>query len=335
MPGVYSGGLGAARCDGAERGSQISRRRRVVAGFSPAVLAALLAFPAALHAHGEAPAGPWDVWNHWSVRAGTIAPLLLVTAGYVRGLRQVWRRGGTGRQISRARAAAFFAGMMLLGVALLSPLDPLGGVLFSAHMVQHLMLILAAAPLLVAGAPETALLWALPSRGRRWMGRCFAWYARLAECDAAPAGPLLTVVFATIVLWAWHIPRLYDLAVTHETVHALEHGAFLTTALLFWATVLRVRPRARRANGLRVLLVFAMALQGTALGALITFASRPLYASHASIPDAWHLDPLMDQQLAGLIMWVPPALLYVGVTVWLFVRWLESIERRSLQHEQR
>lgn len=276
-------------------------------------------------AHGEVPAGPWDVWNHWAAEPVVLAGLALAGASYLGGLLRLWRRAGPGRGISRRRAAAFGAGLAVLAVALVSPLDPLGEVLFSAHMVQHLLLILVAAPLLVLGAPEVALLWVLPVRWRARVGRAWRWATRAGgggrggEAKAA----LVAVTVATAVLWTWHVPDLYDLAVRNETWHAVEHATFLGTAVLFWATVLRIRIRDRVGNGLRVLYVFAMVVQGSVLGALITFASRPLYRSHASIPEAWGLEPLVDQQLAGLLMWVPPTLLYVGVAAYLFVTWLE------------
>lgn len=301
-----------------------------------AVLAALAFFPAQLLGHGEVPSGPGDLWSHWSLRPSIFLPILAVCFLYLRGVERLWRRAGVGRQITQARAASFMVGSLVLAIALLTPLDPLGEVLFSAHMVQHLLLILVVAPLMVAGVPEVALLWALPSRARKALGRWIRPLRRLEEDPAQGAlVSLAAVVVATVVLWVWHVPALYDLAIRNDAVHAAEHGAFLATALLFWATVLRASPRARLRNGVRVLLVFAMAVQGSILGALITFAPRPLYDTHASIPDVWGVAPLPDQQLAGVIMWVPPALLYIGVAAYLFVRWLEEVERRSRAREER
>ena len=286
--------------------------------------------------HGELPSGPADLWNHWPVRASIVLPLVAGMVVYARGVDRLWKRAGVGRPITRARVVSFMAGNVVLGLALVTPLDPLGEVLFSAHMIQHLLLILAAAPLLVAGAPEVAVMWALPQRARRRVGRWFAPLQRAGEDDER--GTLLalgSVAIATLVLWIWHAPALYDLAVRNELVHATEHAAFLLTAVLFWATVLRVGRRAQAKNGIRFLLVFAMAVQGSVLGALITFAQRPLYEAHANIPAAWGINPVPDQHLAGLIMWVPPALVYIGVAAYLFVRWLEEIERRSREREAR
>lgn len=301
-----------------------------------AVLGGALALaPLPLAAHGEVPSGPGDVWNHWPIRPTIAIGLLIALGVYTRGLLVLWRRGGTGRVVSRRRAFSFLAGVAVLVVALLSPLDPLGEVLFSAHMIQHLLLILVAAPLIIVGAPEVVTVWAIPDRWRKRAAPMLGGVQRFVEGDRANALSVLAILVATGVLWAWHAPRLYDLAVQNELVHATEHGAFLVTALLFWAAVLRLSPRARLGNGLRVLYVFAMAVQGSILGALITFSQRPLYQAHANIPAVWGIDPLPDQQLAGLIMWVPPALLYIGVAAYLFVNWLEAVEERSLARERR
>ncbi len=211
----------------------------------------------------------------------------------------------------------------------MSPLDALSEALFSVHMVQHLSLILVAAPLLVLGTPEIALLWSLPSPWRSTVGRFERRLARaiVGNERGSGRGPALVIVVATGVLWAWHAPTLYDLALRNDAIHTAEHVGFLVTAILFWATVLRSR-RERLGNGLRILYVFAMGLQGSLLGALITFASRPLYAPHIPLAAAWGISALEDQQIAGLVMWVPPAFLYLGVIIYLFVTWFDALGQR-------
>jgi cytochrome c oxidase assembly factor CtaG len=200
-------------------------------------------------------------------------------------------------------------------------------------MVQHLLLVLVAAPLLVLGAPERVLLWAFSARARR---RVAHWFSRLARLARGLAGPGPGVALATAALWSWHVPALYDAAVADSWVHSLEHSTFLGGALLFWWTLLQIRTRRGDAlNGGRLLALFAMVLQGSLLGALLTFASAPLYSAHAVIPAAWTLTPLADQQLAGLIMWVPPAALYLGVAAYLVLGWLGAAEHGGRSAEAR
>lgn len=274
-----------------------------------------------LHA-GGAPAGPADLWHHGWFPAAVVVPLVAGCLIYFRGVGVLRRSLGAGRVVSDGRVRAFSGGVAALLVALASPLDAAGEVLFSAHMVQHLVLVLVAAPLLVLGAPERVVPWAFPLPVRRRLG---GWAHAGARALGPVARPGPAVAIATAGLWTWHVPKLYDLAIEQEGLHALEHATFLATALVFWWTLLRIRTsRGHRENGGRLLALFAMVLQGSLLGALITFAARPLYQAHAAIPSAWGLEPLVDQQLAGLIMWVPPAVLYLSVGGWLVLRLLSS-----------
>lgn len=292
-----------------------------------------VAIPAVATAHGG-PHSPEDFrfWSEWSARPGVTVPLVVTTLVYALGLYNCWRRAGIGQGIGLRQAGLFGAGLLTLVAALMSPLDAITASLFSLHMVQHLTLILVAAPLLVLGRPEIALLFAVPRAWRPGIGRFENRAARAVagDSDGAGVGPILVILVGTGVLWAWHAPLLYELAARNDAVHTAEHTGFVLTAVLFWATVLRLRTREALGHGLRILYVFAMALQGSVLGALITFAGHPLYTTYAAATRAWGYDPLVDQQLAGLIMWVPPAALYLGVAAYLFVRWLAAVgEARS------
>lgn len=314
-------------------GATTPRARRFVEGLAAA---ALLAVPTIGNAHGDG-LGPDDFhfWSEWSARPGVVLPIVIAALIYFVGLARLWRHASVGRGISRARAAAFTAGLLTLVAALMSPLDALSDALFSVHMAQHLSLIVVAAPLLVLGAPEVALLWSLPGSWRSAVGRVERRLARalVGSERGTGRGPVIVLVLATAVLWMWHAPALYDLALRSDAIHTTEHVGFLVTAILFWATVLR-RPRERLGNGLRILYVFAAGLQSSLLGALITFAARPLYAPHVDLAPAWGLPALEDQQIAGLLMWVPPAFLYLGVIVWLFATWFEALAERHRARDE-
>lgn len=271
---------------------------------------------------------PSALIDQWDLSVAVILPLLIASILYYIGLYRAWRGRGRGKIISTASAISFAAAIITLVLALMSPIDAISSVLFSVHMIQHLLLILVAAPLLVLAAPDMALLWALPRSWRQGYGRfCTRFGGALNNQNGHSVVPLLVTLLATGVLWLWHLPALYDLAVANEAIHYSEHVAFVVTAALFWATVLRLRPRDHQGNGLRILYVFGMALQGSVLGALLTIASKPLYQSHKQIPPDWLLTPLLDQKLAGVIMWVPPVLLYVLVIGYLFYRWLQHSDR--------
>jgi putative membrane protein len=243
---------------------------------------------------------------------------------YARGLRIL---RGRGHDALRRQAMFFGAGLASLVAALLSPIDSLASDLLWVHMVQHLILIVLAAPLLVLGAPAIPLLLGLPLRWRLRLRRLTrpAWVRAGAGLLSAP-GMILAI--HVMVVWAWHAPGPYQAAVRHPPLHALEHVGFLGTALLFWWVLLPQRGRGRLPQGADVLYVFLAGMQGGALGALFTFASAPLYPLYATGAIAHGLTPLQDQQLAGLIMWIPTGVVYLAVAAVLFVRWLRSVERR-------
>jgi putative membrane protein len=215
-----------------------------------------------------------------------------------------------------------------VAVALLSPLGTLGETVFWGHMVQHLVLVIVAAPLLVLGAPLLPWLWALRPRARRGLG---AWWRRARVLPALAAlltTPLVAWGLHTGVLWLWHLPAAYEAALSDDRWHALEHASFLGTACLFWWVVLQPAGRRRLSRGMAVLYVVTTGMQGGLLGALLTFAGRPFYPVQSAGAAEWGLSTLGDQQLAGLIMWLPAGLAYLAAAGTLFVLWLQAEETR-------
>jgi cytochrome c oxidase assembly factor CtaG len=294
-------------------------------------VAAMAGTATPLRAHAGRPVEPHDLWTAWSFEPPVVIALWLTGALYALGLRKVWRAAGTGHGVARWEAACFAAGWTALVLALVSPLHALGGALFSAHMAQHEVLMAVAAPLLVLGRPLVPWMWSLPRR----------WRAPVGGAGKRPwvRGPWLAVsrptaawVLHAAALWLWHVPAAYGLAVQSEAVHAAQHATFLGTGLLFWYALLRGRA-GRMGYGAAVLYVFGMGLQGGALGAFLTFARTAWYAPYAGTTTAWGLTPLEDQQLAGLIMWVPAGAVYVVAGVWLFAAWLRESERRTRRRE--
>lgn len=245
---------------------------------------------------------------------------------YAYGLRRLWRRAGTGSVVSRKRGASFAAGLVATALALSRPVEEIAADLFSAHMIQHLLLLNLAAPLLVLGQPHVVLPWAL-SRGGRRRAAILMNASRVARSLRPLLDPVVLLLAATATLWLWHLPPLYDRAVRDDGVHALEHAMFLGTAALFWHATLGLGARAMLQNGRRLLMLALFAMQGAVLGALITFASRPLYESYAA--GSGTLTALEDQQLAGILMWVPPTIVYLLAGGRLFLDWLRAIGERS------
>jgi putative membrane protein len=281
-------------------------------------------------AHPGRPAEPHDLWSAWSVEPVTIALLALSAWLWIRGTRAMARHAGArglgahGAGARRWRGIAFATGWLTLAVALLSPLHALGGALFWAHMAQHELLAVVAAPLLVVARPLAPMLWALPPDWRRALG---AWMHRPAPRRAwhALAQPVAAFAIHAVALWAWHLPAAYEASLASEPVHAAQHASFFLTALLYWWSVLA----ARAAMGGAVLSLFGTALHTGALGALITFSGALWYPSYAATTGAWGLMPLEDQELAGLVMWIPGGMAYVIAALALVSRLMRASEWRA------
>lgn len=279
----------------------------------PAALGAALA-PAPALAHGDGAHPALDLWRAYSFDLHVVLPMLLLAAVYCAGLARLWRRAGWGRGVELWRAACFAGAMSALGLALIWPFDVLGEVLLSAHMLQHLLLTTAAAPLLVLSAPVATALWALPRSARRLAGAAGR-TAGMRRGWRLLTLPLFAWFFYAASLWLWHMPGLYEAAARDQLVHALEHFCFLASALaLWWAALLSARASALGV-GAGIFLLFTTGLQDGLLGALLTFAPRPLYGLYAEAPHLLDLGPLADQQLAGVAMWVLGGLIYLMATL--------------------
>lgn len=268
---------------------------------------------------------PSELAGSWTFEPALLATLALAAFVHGRGRARLGRRIAGSRD--KRRAVAFYGGLAVLAAALMSPLDALAAALFSGHMVQHLMLMVVAAPLLAYARPTAALVAGLPARGREAVRDARA--GRFRGTARALLNPLVVWIIGTLALWAWHMPTLYEAALAHEPVHVLEHASFLGAALLFWSVVLSSGTRLGLPRPVAIVLVFASGVQGSALGAVLLFASTPLYGVHEAGARVWDVSPLADQQLAGALMWSPPALLYIVVMGWLLVRWFDEMEPAS------
>jgi putative membrane protein len=178
-----------------------------------------------------------------------------------------------------------------------------------------------AAPLLVLGRPLATWTWALSPAQRRTAGRLFArrgW----AGVWSALTDPLAAFALHAIALWAWHLPAAFDAALAHEGWHIAQHASFVGTALFFWWSVLGHDPRGRYGPGHASASLFATMMHTGALGALLSLAPHPWYVPYVPTTLALGLDPAQDQQLGGLVMWVPAGLVYVVAALWVLGRML-------------
>jgi cytochrome c oxidase assembly factor CtaG/cytochrome c2 len=263
---------------------------------------------------------------NWDLSLLVTLPLTVTGALYAAGVWRVWRRAGMGRGISGRSALSFAAGWLTLAAALVSPVAWLSQILFSVHMTQHTLLLLVAAPLLTFGHPILAWMWALDDPTRESVAHALRGPHVLKAWHAATA-PVTVFLLQAAVLWLWHIPSWYQAALRHDGVHALEHLSLVLAGSLFWWAMVRGR-YGRGGYGLAVLYVFLTAVHSGALGALLAVSPSVWYPDYAAQAQAWHVDALQDQQLAGLLMWIPAGVIFIVFGLALMAAWLGETERR-------
>lgn len=281
-----------------------------------------VALPAAAHNgehHHELTATQF--WN-----TATAISLVTIAVFYAIGLRRLWRSDAGRKTVRPWRAMSFALGCAATAIALLSVLDRWSDILFSAHMAQHEILMLVSAPLMVLGRPFIVTLWSVSPATRDRVAATVRSNLVAKTWDAI-SGPLAVLLLHAIVLWAWHIPFLFEAALHNETIHVIQHLGFFLTAALFWWALIHGR-YGKLGYGVAVLYIFATAMHAEVLGALLTFGSHTWYPTHASRTAAAGVSAVADQQLAGIVMWIPFGVVFVLIALGLFAAWLGEAERR-------
>jgi cytochrome c oxidase assembly factor CtaG len=262
------------------------------------------------------------ILESWSAPIGVNVSLCLAALVYTKGWLHLHKTFPN--LISICRLAAFLAGIASLWIAIGSPLEAFDDVSFSVHMVQHLLLMAVAPPLILLGAPALPLLHGLPRMIRGAVGQFLHWSParRLGRFFTDPA---ICWIAAAVALIAWHIPAAFELALRSDWWHEVEHACFFTTSLLFWWPVIQPFPSVARWPGWSIpLYLFLGTLPGGALGAFLTFCDRVLYPSYASAPMIFQVSALDDQVFAGALMWVFGTFVYMVPAVILTVQLLSG-----------
>jgi putative membrane protein len=252
-------------------------------------------------------------WSSFTVHWSTVVGLLVLAGMYE------WRAGGRGRgagnsgilrPLPSARRPLFYAGLAVIFLALNGWLHDLSdSYLFSAHMVQHLLLTLVAPPLIIAGTPgwmlRPALLWPV-------VGPLAGWLTKPAHCFA---------IF-NVILAGWHLPPVYNLAMTHHSVHIVQHLMFIAAAVLMWWPVLSPLPELPRLSyPAQMLYCFALSIPMSLVSVYIAYADALLYTAYAAAPRIGGITPMEDQLIGGLVMWIPGGLFFFGVMSVVYWKW--------------
>ena len=239
----------------------------------------------------------------WSFDPVVVLILGLVFVTYTRGIFTM--RPIKEHVLGPWRPIAFYVGIGSAFLALSSPIDTLSDRLFAFHMIQHLLLVFIAAPLILVGAPLLPMLRGIPSGLRRTTVIPGARSTQVRFVARHVTNPMIAWAAFVVALWGWHMPSLYTAALESETVHILEHASFIGTALLFWWLVIEPVPFQGRIPYLgRLVFIILALIQSLPLVAMLTFTSEPWYEPYVISGGYWGIDPMTDQQMGGLIMWI-------------------------------
>lgn len=282
-----------------------------------AIFVLLAASPASAHGAGSGEPPGWTL-NPW-----VTIPLALLLVVFLVGRERLARRS--------AKAVRspwlFVGGWTVLSLALFSPLHEGGERSFTLHMIEHELIMLVATFLLAASRAGGTLAWGLPRPARQLLGG--SWKAPLAALWRQLTEPVTATVVQAVVMWAWHAPALFDRALDSPEWHVAQHLSFIVASLLFWSAMLNPR---RGGYLLSAACLFLTSLVEGALGALMALSQSPWYSAYAAMGmSGIGLDPATDQQLAGLVMWIPGGLIHGGAALWLLYRWLSSESGHALR----
>ncbi|HVB20860.1 MAG TPA: cytochrome c oxidase assembly protein [Ktedonobacteraceae bacterium] len=271
----------------------------------------------------NAPIGLHFLLTEWNWQPSIIGGTLLILVLYIYAVGPLRERFFPAEEFSMRKAIAFLVGVNLIFLSLFSALDELGDrYLFSAHMLQHLILTMVGPPLMLVGLPGWLIQPLLRNRVVLKIGKLLV-------------HPAVAFTLFNADLWLWHAPLLYDATLFNENLHILEHLTFIIFGLLFWwpmfSPVKEGLPRL--STGGQILYLFFGSMPMVLLGAGLTFAP-PLYAPYINAPRVWGLSPATDQQLGGLLMWVPVSLYTIAIMSVLFIHWMQRQEREQYEKER-
>ena len=298
----------------------------------PVLIGIHLLLPARVLAHGaEAPTPSFpSVLLEWRFDPTAIVPLVLVAALYAWAVRRV-DAAHPGNRHPAHRTWLFMAGLVAIAVALTSPVEAYEGLLFSVHMIQHMLLELVAAPLLLAGAPITLALRVSSPRVRR--GLLAVLQSRVVHVISFPV--IAWVLFAA-VNWGWHFSTLYDQALENDLLHYVQHATFLGAALLFWWPAIGADPSPwRLPHPMRLFYLFLAMPQNSFLGVALLQTSTVLYPHYVTNGRTWGPSPLEDQHLGGVLMWVMGDMAFLAGMAVVVALWVRHEERRTSRLDAR
>src|SRR3569833_100620 len=277
--------------------------------------------------HGISDVDPGSLWSYdpW-----LLTPLYVVGIAFYAGTQRLWRSAGGGRGVSYRQVAAFWCGWLIAALAVTSPLHWLGERLFTAHMIEHELLMVLAAPLMAFARINGPMWWSLPATLSPRAGR-FLKQPPQTAARTNNSQPVSATALHAAALWSWHAPPLYTWALQNPMVHRLQHISFFATALLFWWVLFHGRGQGRSTrlrDGIAIACLFVTVLHSGVLGAALTLSSRTWIPDQDALAGEFGLSPLEDQQLANNQKRKPKRTHNTAAALFFAYRWLTLIDTR-------
>jgi putative membrane protein len=273
----------------------------------------------------------------WEWRFVVIAIVTLSSSVYINGFTHIrtLRNRSTSRDVVGLvpywRLLCYLGGILCIILALLSPVEVLSGQLFFMHMIQHMLLVMCAPPLLLVSNPFPILLWGLPIKVRNVVAGLFVSSSLLRKLLKRYAGPSAIWIIFVMVYIGWHDPMLYEAALRSKFVHDIEHISFFLVSMLFWWHVTSAAPRVHQnlAYGKRIAYVLVTVPVNMITGVIITFSRQPIYEYYVKIQRPWSLTVMQDQMLGGIIMWIPGSMMLIVAIIVLVIRMMALEEKNN------
>lgn len=272
------------------------------------------------------------VLQSWDWRLEVIAGLLLMGTLYLRGWQSLRRREAHAHLSKGWRLAAYLGGLALVALALMSPIDVLGGQLFYMHMIQHLLLVMVAPPLLLIANPFPVIVWGLPQPARQKVAGLFAKPSAFRRVLRTVTPPGVAWMLFIALFLGWHDARAYNAALRFDWVHDLEHATFFGSAMLFWWHVTGAGPKihGRFSVGMRAAYLLITVPVNMLTGVTIAFSSEPIYTFYTTVPRLWNIGVMEDQMLGGVLMWIPGSMMYIVAALILLANKFRAEDRKHV-----
>ena len=273
----------------------------------------------------------------WEIRLDIVAIQLLFGIPYLLGWVRLYRQGA--KIATKWRLTSYLSAQALFSIALMSGVDAFQYFLFFMHMIQHFLLIMFVPILIFWSAPLPIALWGLPKSVRLAIGSLLGkqGWGRRALAELSTPG-LIWLIF-TCTLWLWHDPNAYNTATEDQFIHDIEHISFFATGMLLWWQITGAPPlfQKKRSYMTRMVMIGMSYFQNIILGIGITMYGKMIYTHYAEVPRLWNIDPLTDQTMGGMIMWLPGGMMYLIAILVLIGRMIQASERDALkqQHKRR